>query len=189
VKFRDVGGGVALHSSAYHRVTQVRGGRAPCRWNCKTSNPVGRPGSVGVRRPTVSASAPRFLAAGRRYRQPEPPGPRLRPCRPSTMPGRAWSSLVFAGLVGFCVRATIFPGSMRIYLNHSLNKHYTGGTRVTIRRQLPIVRPGCWQQHKLVGTRPQGVPGPGGLSPRGPKFWSGPILRPAGYRWRPPPLR
>ena len=89
----------------------------------------------------------------------------------------SWSGTVF------------FTGSMRIYLNHSLNKHYTGGTRVTIRRQLPIVRPGCWQQHKLVGTRPQGVPGPGGLSPRGPKFWSGPILRPAGYRWRPPPLR
>eukprot|EP00964_Phaeocystis_antarctica_P097349 scaffold63483_cov69-Phaeocystis_antarctica.AAC.4 len=66
------------------------------------------PGSVGVRRPTVSASAPRFLAAGRRYRQPEPPGPRLRPCRPSTMPGRAWSSLVFAGLVGFRVRAARF---------------------------------------------------------------------------------
>jgi hypothetical protein len=58
-----------------HRVTQLRGGRGPCRWNCKTSNPVGRPGSGGVRRPTVSASAPRFLAAGRRYRQPEPPGP------------------------------------------------------------------------------------------------------------------
>jgi hypothetical protein len=36
---------------------------------------VGRPGSGGVRRPTVSASAPPFLAAGRRYRQPEPPGP------------------------------------------------------------------------------------------------------------------
>ena len=55
---------------------------------------------------------------------------------------------------------------MRIYLNRSLNKHYTGGTRVTIRRQLPIVRPGCWQQHKqLVGTRPQGVPGLGGLVP------------------------
>ena len=110
MRFRDVGGGVALHSSAYHRVTQVRGGRGSCRWNCKTSNPVGRPGSVGVRRPAVSASAPRFLAAGRRYRQPEPPGPRLRPCRPSTMPGRAWSSLVFAGLVGFLVRAEIFPG-------------------------------------------------------------------------------
>ena len=54
---------------------------------------------------------------------------------------------------------------MRIYLNHSLNKHYTGGTRVTIRRQLPIVRPGCWQQHKLVGTRPQGCPVRGGLVP------------------------
>ena len=40
-----------------------------CRWNCKTSNPVGRPGSGGVRRPIVSASAPRVLAAGRRYRQ------------------------------------------------------------------------------------------------------------------------
>ena len=36
---------------------------------------LGRPGSSGVRRPTVSASAPRFLAANRRYRQPEPPGP------------------------------------------------------------------------------------------------------------------
>ena len=37
---------------------------------------------------------------------------------------------------------------------------------MTIRRQLPIVRPGCWQQHKqLVGTRPQGVPGLGGLVP------------------------
>ena len=69
----------------------------------------------------------------------------------------------------------LFTGSMRIYLNHSLNKHYTGGTRATIRRQFPIVRPGCWQQHKLVGTRPQGVPGPGGLSPRGPKFWSAPM--------------
>ena len=45
-----------------------------------------------------------------------------------------------------------FTGSMRIYLNHSLNKHYTGGTPVTIRKQLLIVRPGCWQQHKLVGT-------------------------------------
>ena len=32
----------------------------------------------GVRRPTVSASAPRFWAAGRRYRQPEPPGTRAR---------------------------------------------------------------------------------------------------------------
>ena len=28
---------------------------------------------------------------------------------------------------------------MSIYLNHSLNKHYTGGTQVTIRRQRPIV--------------------------------------------------
>ena len=99
-----------LVAARCHRVTQLRGGRGPCRWNCKTSNPVVRPGSGGVRRPTVSASAPRFWAAGRRYRQPEPPGPRLRPCRPSTMPGRAWSSLVFAGLVGFRVRGDIFPG-------------------------------------------------------------------------------
>ena len=39
--------------------------------------------------------------------------------------------------------SVFFTGSMRIYLNHSLNKHYTGGTRVTIRRQLffaPIAR-------------------------------------------------
>ena len=64
-----------LVAARCHRVTQLRGGRGPCRWNCKTSNPVGRPGSGGVRRPTVSASAPRFWAAGRRYRQPEPPGP------------------------------------------------------------------------------------------------------------------
>ena len=64
-----------LVAARCHRVTQLRGGRGPCRWNCKTSNPVVRPGSGGVRRPTVSASAPRFWAAGRRYRQPEPPGP------------------------------------------------------------------------------------------------------------------
>ena len=40
----------------------------------------------------------------------------------------------------------------------------------------PIVRPGCVAAAQTGGTRPQGVPGgPGGLSPRGPKFWSGPI--------------
>ena len=65
VRFRDVGGGVALHSSAYHRVTQVRGGRGSCRWNCKTSNPVGRPGSVGVRRASASSVGQRAAIFGR----------------------------------------------------------------------------------------------------------------------------
>ena len=49
---------------------------------------------------------------------------------------------------------------MRIHLNHSLNKHYTDGTWVTIRVDSSLssgpLRPGCWQpalQHKLVRLR------------------------------------
>ena len=48
---------------------------------------------------------------------------------------------------------------------------------MTIRRQLPIVWPGCWQQHKSGGDPPAGGAWSGGAyrSPRGPKFWSAPM--------------
>ena len=95
MRFRDVGGGVALPSSAYHRVTQVRGGRGPCRWNCKTSNPVGRPWLC--RRPSANSVGQRATIFGR--------GSSLSPTRatrapPAPLPTvhHAWSCLVFVGL-------------------------------------------------------------------------------------------
>ena len=57
---------------------------------------------------------------------------------------------------------------MRIYLNHSLNKHYTGGTRVTIRRQFPRSSPAgllAAAQTVVGGPARRGCPVRGGLVP------------------------
>ena len=65
---------VAAHASTVSPSSVVGAGRAA--GIARPPTPLGAlaAGSGGVRRPTVSASAPRFLAAGRRYRQPEPSG-------------------------------------------------------------------------------------------------------------------
>ena len=67
-------------------------------------------------------------------------------------------SFVFAvsgfGHIVHLWHTVFFTESMRIYLNRSLNKHFTGGTRVTMRRQLPIVRPGCCGSSAQTGGDP-----------------------------------
>ena len=61
--------------------------------------------SKGVRSPAEPASAPRLLAADRRYGHLGPESAWIVANRPSSMPGRVWSSLVFAGLVGIPPKA------------------------------------------------------------------------------------
>ena len=57
--------------------------------------------SKGVRSPAEPASAPRLLAADRRYGHLGPESAWIVANRPSSMPGRVWSSLVFAGRSAF----------------------------------------------------------------------------------------
>ena len=79
-------------------------GRAPAvPMQCNTSMlPAPAPVcSKGVRSPAEPASAPRLLAADRRYGHLGPESAWIVANRPSSMPGRVWSSLVFAGRSAF----------------------------------------------------------------------------------------
>ena len=73
------------------------------------------------------------------------------------------------------------PQNKFSHFRQTSRKHDTGGTRVTIRRQLPIVRPRAAGTQQTGGDPPAGVPGSGGLNPRGPTFWSVPIRKSDGY--------
>ena len=96
VRFRDVGGGVALHSSAYHRVTQVRAWRARA-VPLELQDLKPRRASWLCRRPSANSVGQRAAIFGR--------GSSLSPTRatrapPAPLPTvhHAWSCLVFVGL-------------------------------------------------------------------------------------------